>query len=51
MPATIARSTSHVLVSAIPSLPILQTYGEKDWVPILLDGKEIGKLEVKALLP
>ena len=28
-----------------------QIYGENDWVPVLLDGKEIGKLEVKALLP
>jgi len=26
-------------------------YGENDWAPVVLDGKEIGKLEVKALLP
>ena len=28
-----------------------KVFGEDDWVPIFLDGKEIGKLEVKALLP
>jgi Uma2 family endonuclease len=28
-----------------------QIYGENDWIPVFLDGKEMGKLEVKALLP
>ncbi len=34
-----------------PDYDLPQVYGENDRVPVVLDGKEIGQIEVKAILP